>query len=191
MKCGRTAANGLLLLVVWTMALSSVHAQKGAETFTATATVKTAGAATASAPVTISVDRKMSQTEAETFTTAFAKGGVPALRKALAGVSPTGSIRLGTGAPTPTRLTIERPTDKGRLLTIVTDQPLLFLGAGVPGAKPKEGYDFGVVDIEVDAQGSGSGTLSPAAKVAVKQGVFIVDDYASEMVRLTDVKKVN
>ena len=34
--------------------------QTGAEHFTATATIKTAGAAEASAPVTITIDRKMS-----------------------------------------------------------------------------------------------------------------------------------
>jgi hypothetical protein len=65
----------------------------------------------------------------------------------------------------------------------------LFLGAGVPGAKPKEGYDFAIIDIEVDASGSGSGTIAPAAKVTLKQGVFVVEDYASELVRLTAVKK--
>jgi hypothetical protein len=113
-----------------------------------------------------------------------------ALRKALAGVAPTGSVRVGKGEPTPTRLTVERATDKGRLLTIVTDKPILFLGGGMPGAKPKEGYDFAVVDIEVDAKGSGSGTLAPAARVTVKEGVFVVDDYASELVRLTGVSRM-
>ena len=102
----------------------------------------------------------------------------------------TGSVKLGAGAATPTRLAIERPTDKGRLLTIVADQPLLFLGAGVPGAKSKEGYDFAIIDIVVDASGSGAGALAPAAKVTVKQGVFVVEDYAAEMVKLTAVKKV-
>jgi hypothetical protein len=72
----------------------------------------------------------------------------------------------------------------------VTDQPIAFLGAGLPGAKAKEGYDLGVVDIEIDAKGSGSGTLAPAAKVTVKQGVFVVEDYASELVKLTGVSKV-
>ena len=81
-------------------------------------------------------------------------------------------------------------TDKGRLLTIVADQPILFLGAGVPGAKPKDGYDFAIIDIEVGATGSGSGTLAPAAKVTVKQDVFVVEDYGAELVRLTAVKKV-
>jgi hypothetical protein len=181
--------NGVLSLVASTLAVSAGYAQTS-ETFSATAAVKTAGAATASAPVTVVVDRKMPQAEADKLVGAFKTGGPAALRKALVGVAPTGTVQLGSGAATPTRLTIERATDKGRLLTIVADQPILFLGAGVPGAKPKEGYDFAIIDIEVDAKGAGSGTLAPAAKVTVKNGVFVVDDYGAELVRLTAVKKV-
>ena len=70
---------------------------------------------------------------------------------------------------TPTRFTIERATGDGRLLTILADRPLLFVGAGVPGAKPKEGYDFAVIDIEVDAKGNGSGTIAPAAKIRLNR----------------------
>jgi hypothetical protein len=172
------------------LAVASTASSQGGETFTATAAVKTAAGAAATAPVTIAVDRKMPQKEVDSFLAAFKSGGVPALRKALEGVPPTGSVRVGSGTPTPTRLTLERPTDKGRLLTIVTDTPILFLGAGVPGAKPKEGYDFAVIDLEVDGKGAGSGSVAPAAKVTVKQGVFVVDDYASELVKLTDVRKV-
>ena len=65
-------------------------------------------------------------------------------------------------------------------MTSVTEAPKLHSGAGLPGAKPKEGYDFAVLDLIVDAQGGGSGTLAPAAKIGVKQGAFMVDDYAAE-----------
>jgi hypothetical protein len=98
-------------------------------------------------------------------------------------------VRLGSAAPTETRLTLERPTDTGRLLTIVADRPILFMGAGLPGAKAKTGYDFAVIDLEVDAAGRGAGTLSPAATVKVSNGAFVVDDYAAEIIRLTDVKR--
>jgi hypothetical protein len=187
MTCGLvvlTCGLGLRMLA------DAADDQPGPETFTAMATVKTAGGGTANAPVTIVVDRKMSQEEADSFKGAFKTGGAPALRKKLDGVPATGSIRLGSGTPTPTRLTLERATDKGRLLTIVTDKPILFLGGGLPEAKPKEGYDFGIIDIEVNEKGTGSGTLAPAAKVAVKQDVFVVEDYSSELIELTDVKKV-
>jgi hypothetical protein len=112
------------------------------------------------------------------------------LRKALAGVPAVGSVTLGTGKPTPARLAIERRTDKGRLLTLVTDTPVLFLGAGLPGAKPKEGHDFGVVDLEVDDAGNGSGVISPAAKITVEKEMFVVSDYSLELVQLKAVKKV-
>jgi len=184
----KTAIN----LLSWAACLavaSIAYAQAGAETFTATATVKTAGNATATAPVTITITRKMSESETEKIRAAFTSGGLTGLRNALSGVPPTGSVKIGNAAPTPARITMERATDKGRLLTVVTDQPLLFVGAGVPGAKPKAGYDFAVVDIEVDAKGSGSGTISPAAKVGLKQGAFVVEDYAVELVQLTGVTK--
>lgn len=66
---------------------------------------------------------------------------------------------------------------------------MFFVGAGVPGAKPKEGYDFAVIDIVVDGKGTGSGTIAPAAKITTKQGAFVVEDYGVEVVRLTAVKK--
>jgi len=60
---------------------------------------------------------------------------------------------------------------------------------GVPGAKPKEGYDFAVIDLQVDAKGGGTGTIAPAAKIKLNQDAFVVEDYSGEVVRLTAVKK--
>ena len=179
-----------VLVVGMVVTLAAGQAQTGPETFTATATVKTGGGATATAPVRIAVDRVMPQAEADTYAAAFRKGGAADLRKALTGVKPTGSVTIGTQPSTPTRITFERRTDKGRLITIVTDAPLLFLGAGTPGAKPKEGYDFAVIDLEVSDQGRGSGVMSPAAKIGLKDTAFVVTDYSIELVQLKDVTKV-
>ena len=82
-----------------------------------------------------------------------------------------------------------RATSKGRLLTIVTDAPIVFLGGGAPGAKPREGYDFAVIDLELDGAGTGAGVFAPAAKVKVMQGVFVVDDYSGEILNLTGVSR--
>lgn len=178
------------LLTLALPASAFVYAQADEETFTATATVQSAGGATATAPVTIVVSRKMPHEEADRLMAAFKTDGAAGLRRALAGVPPTGSVRIGNGTPTPTRLTLERTTDRGRLLTIVADRPLVFLGAGLPGAKPKEGYDFSIVDLLVDEAGNGSGTLAPAATVKLQQGAFVVDDYGADTVRLNGVKRV-
>ena len=186
----QTTMSACLAAAVSLSCATLAHAQAGAERFTATATVKTAGGAEATAPVTITIDRKMPEAEADKLVAAFKSGGAAGLRKALAGVPPTGFVQLADGAPTPARITIESPTDKGRLITVVTDKPMLFLGGGVPGAKPKAGYDFAMIDLEVDASGAGSGTLAPAAKITVKGSAFVVEDYATEFVRLAGVKKV-
>ena len=182
------AISGVLGLAVVT-AMPAARAQTGPETFTATATVKTAAGGTATTPVTIVIDHKMPQNEADKFAAAFKSGGAEALKKALVGVKPTGSVTIGSGKPTPTRLTLERPTGSGRLITIVTDQPLLFLGAGAPGAKPKEGYDFAVIDLTVSAAGTGTGQIAPAAKISTNQGAFVVSDYSSEYIQLTKVAR--
>jgi hypothetical protein len=180
--------TGFLTVVLTAATIAAVRGGAPAETFNATATVKTAGGATATAPVTIVIDRTTPEGEAERLRAAFAKGGTAGLRTALEGVPPTGSIKLGTTQAV-TRLTLERTTDEGRLLTILTDTPIVFLGAGVPGAKPQAGFDFAILDIEVRADGKGSGTLSPAAKIALKDGAFVVADYAAELVQITGVKK--
>ena len=61
-----------LALAVAAAAVLPTHAQT--ETFTATASIKTAGGAAASAPVTIVVDRKMPQAEADKFLAAVPAG---------------------------------------------------------------------------------------------------------------------
>jgi hypothetical protein len=162
----------------------------GQEIFKATASIKTAGGVAATAPVTITVDRKMTRAQADGLIETFKTGGADALRKALDGVPPTGSVRIGDASAVAARLAIERPTDKGRLVTVVTLQPIVFIGAGVPNAKATDAYEFGVIDIEVDANGKGSGTLSPAAKIKVHEGAFVVEDYASDLVELKEVSKV-
>ena len=183
---GFTLLSGALLVTA-----ASLRAQATAEVFTATATVKTADGKSGSAPVTISIDRTMPKSESEPLVAAFKSGGAAGLRKALAGVPPTGTVRVGDGKVTPTRFTIERAAGGGRLLTIVTDQPLVFIGAAKPNAKPQAGYDFAVIDMQVDAQGSGAGTIAPAARLKLNQDALVVEDYSGEVVRLTAVKKTS
>jgi hypothetical protein len=179
MKSGSAVCISVLIV------LACVGVVQGSETIKAVATVKSAGGTNATTPVSVTIDRTTPQPEADTLVAAFKASGADGLRKALEGVPPTGSVRVGDGAATPARLTLERTTDQGRLLTILTDTPIMFLGAGKPGAKQTKGYDFAVVDLQFKADGTGSGTLAPAARISVKGGAFVVEDYATDMVRLT------
>jgi len=136
------------------------------------------------------IDRKMPKVEVDALLAAFQAGGAAGLRKALAGVAPTGAVRVGAAKPVPARLTLERATATGKLITIVTDQPVMFVGIGMPAVTSKAGYDFAVVDLIIDAKGNGTGTIAPAARVTVKQGVPVVEDQAATAIRLTGVTKV-
>ncbi len=177
--------SGVVLVVAASVARGQIT-----EVFTAKATVKGASGATASAPVRITVDRITPQDEVDKMAAVFKKDGAKGLRKALAALPRTGSVQLGNGEAVPTRITVDRSTPKGRVLTMITDKPVMFLGAGLPDAKPKEGYDFGVIQLQIDKAGSGSGTIAPAAKIRTSaEGSFEVEDYSSEVVQLGVVRK--
>jgi hypothetical protein len=129
MQPGTSAAIGLLVLAgVVGAAPSSVAQPQGAaaETFTATATVKTGAGSAATAPVTIVVSRKMTDAEADSLKAAFRgrrTGG------AAQGTRRRASHRFDSArrrTADPTRLTLERTTGAGRLLTIVTDSRFCF-----------------------------------------------------------------
>jgi hypothetical protein len=90
----------------------------------------------------------------------------------------------------PIHFTVERSTARRRSLTIVTDRPMLSLGVGIPTATATDGYDFAVLQIEIDARNRGGGTLWRAAKVKLNKGAFVVDDYASGLVRVTCLTKL-
>ena len=160
----QTARMCGLALAVWTSAALAAQAQS--ETFTATATVKTAGGASATRRSRLSSTARCRRPKSIATWRSSTKAGRPRCAKpSPASPRPVRCDWRG-GPPTPTRLTLERPTDKGRLLTIVTDEPVVFLGAGVPGAKPREGYDFAIIDLDltrrqrqrhVRARGKGDG----------------------------------
>src|SRR4029453_6762982 len=105
----QTSMSACLAVAVSLAWATLAQAQAGAESFTATATVKTAGGAEATAPVTIAIDRMMPEAEADKLVAPLKSDGPAGLRKALAGVPPTGSVQLAAGAPTPALITIDRP----------------------------------------------------------------------------------
>jgi hypothetical protein len=163
------------------------HQTDAVETFTATASIKNAHGAAATLPVTISVARKMSREEADVLIAAYRAGGVSALRAALEPVPPTGVVRVGDQSVT-ARVTIERPTDKGRLLTIVADGPLI-LPSGAAPVGGVEGCDFTVIDLEETAGGDWTGVLAPAAQIATSGKAFVITDLAKEVIWLSAVTR--
>jgi hypothetical protein len=159
------------------------------ETLTASATLTTAGGASARAPLTVVIDRFATDAERDELLAAVTKGGTTAARTLLAARGDAGSVQLGAQR-TPIKYAYARSIGGGRLVTVVTAEPIAFVGGGLPNAPAKAGYDLGLVMLEVAESRAGQGELVPAAKVRVtEQGAIVTEDYGSEVVRLSNVVK--
>ena len=172
-------------LLIGCSAVASAQAQS--ETFTATASVKTAAGAEATAPVTIVVTRLTTDAERDTVVAALKAGGMAAAVKALKSKPNIGYIDVGKKR-TPLKYAYQRPMSGGRLITVIASEPIAHLGAGLPDAKPKAGFDLALAALDVKDAGAGTGELAPAATIKVSDtGALQTQDYGAEAVHLTNV----
>jgi hypothetical protein len=160
------------------------------ETFSATASLKTAGGVSTTAPLTVTVNQFATEAEQAALMAAVKSGKTTAVRDWLQKRPDAGTLQLGSRR-TPIKYVFGRTTADGRLITVATAEPIVFAGAGVPGAKPTTGYELGLVLLNLTTSGPGSGELSPAAKVRVNdQGALVTEDYnAANVVHLSNVLK--
>ena len=160
------------------------------EIFRAEASMKSAGGVSASAPVTVTVSHFASDADHSALVGALKKGGTAAVKEWLRNRPDAGTLQLGSRR-TPIKFAYSRPAGGGRLITVATAEPIVFTGAGLPGAKTTEGYELGLVLLDLAGTGPGRGELSPAAKVRVNdQGAIVTEDYnAADVVHLSNVVK--
>ncbi len=161
-------------------------------TFSATATAKTADGRGGSLPVTIRIGRFVTDADREAIL-AIVKAHQPgATLKALTGKPDIGYIQLGEKR-TPIKFAYARSTGDGRLITVVTAQPVYFLSdpkAATP--KPKQGFELALALLVLDGRDTGDGELAPAAKIRMDdKGAIVTEEYGSEVVRLVKITKVN
>ena len=174
------------LVLGWGTAAS--WAQAPAETFTATATLKTKAGVQMTAPVTVVVNRLSSDTERAAVMEALKKGGSPAVLQALKAAGDVGYIEVGERKTT-LKFAGSRPLGGGRLVTVIAPSPIAYLGAGLPDAKPKAGFDLSLAILEVKEAGAGTGELVPAATVKLSDtGAIQTQDYGAETVLLSNVQ---
>jgi hypothetical protein len=159
-------------------------AQTKPETFTATASVKNRSAQ-ATADLSVQVQGYTSEDERAALIKAVREGGMAAVQKKLAAMPDAGFIQLGQ-RKTAIKFAGRRPLPDGQLVTVVTAEPILFLGAGLPEAKPASGPHVAVAILDVkNGSESGMGELAPAAKIGVDEGgALLIEDYGSTVVWL-------
>ena len=180
----RPAALGLAL------SLLTAGAANAQETWTARAELKTADGQLRTAPVTISLDRMLTTAERDVLLAAFKSGDAAVLKKALAAQPTLGTVEGGNKVKVPVKFAFPRSTGGGKVVTIVCNEPIVYIGGDAANAKPKAGYDLAYVLLVLDGDGKGTGEAAPAAKLKFRDdGALVTEDYGPGTVWLKDVVK--
>ncbi len=161
--------------------------QTAPEVFNARATVG-AAAGRGDAYVTIRVDHYSAKKDVDKLESALKTGGSAAFVQALKGSPVAGGFEVG-GRTVSIRYAKEVTSEKGRTMTLVLDTPVYFIGGGVPGAKPREGFDVAIVQLQMDPAGVGEGKMAVAAKVKPGADAPDVEAYEGEPVKLLSVMR--
>jgi hypothetical protein len=175
--------------VVLALGLSGLAGQAlAAEVYTGNAKFTAANGKRTSVPVTISFDAPTTEEERAMLVDKF-KSDPASTKDLLAGMKELGYIEARDHR-VPIRYVYARPGGHGQIITVLSDEPLGFIGGDKKSAKPKEGYDLSYAQIDVDASGKGSGEMAPACKIKfMESGAPAVDDYGKQVVWLDDVTK--
>jgi hypothetical protein len=177
------------LLVISTVGAQKPGALTAPETFTAQLH-GTTGTGALSSMMTIHVDRYLTERQRTPLTEALRIGAYSGFLQALRQAPQVGSLTIGQQTFA-LRWAREQTTDNGRTISLITDKPVYFVGGGRADAKPRAGYELGVVQLTLDASGAGTGTMAAAARVKPDgKGGVILDDYAREPIMVTAVHRV-
>jgi hypothetical protein len=182
-----TVLSTSVSMIVLAAALSVPQAGPHPQTFDLVATASPNAAAKGGITVamTVQLDRYTPEHELKTMTDGLKYDGYKGFLNALREAPRVGTLDVA-GQTFGIRWAREVPNANGRIISLVTDQPVFFVGGGRKDAKPKGGYEVAVIQLVLDASGKGTGTMAAAARVKPggETGVRI-DNYAEKPVQLT------
>ena len=189
MRVQMLAPVALLILAAAPAGVLSQQQRGAPELFTANVQATAASGASAAASVQIDIRRYTPDAERTAVENALKGGGYPAFLTALRKAPEVGTVSMGT-QKWAIRWAREQPTPQGRTIVVVTDKPIFFLGGARANAKPRAGYEVGLIRMQVDNAGMGTGEMAAAARVKPggETGVQ-VDDYADQPLTLTGVAR--
>jgi len=189
MRVQMLAPVALLILAAAPAGVLSQQQRGAPELFTANVQATAASGASAAASVQIDIRRYTPDAERTAVENALKGGGYPAFLTALRKAPEVGTVSMGT-QKWAIRWAREQPTPQGRTIVVVTDKPIFFLGGARANAKPRAGYEVGLIRMQVDNAGMGTGEMAAAARVKPggETGVQ-VDDYADQPLTLTGIAR--
>ena len=188
--CASVTNLALMLSLLPAAQLGEAKKPTAPESFRAHANVASGKGQSAATYVDIKVDKYARDVDREAMLTALKTGGYPALLTALRNAPALGTVKIGETSAVIRWAREQRTGEHKRTISIVTDKPLGFVGGAKVDAKPREGYELAVLQLEMDDAGTGMGTMAAAAKIKPggPNGIQL-DDYADAPIKFVSITR--
>jgi hypothetical protein len=185
-------ASGLLLAgALRPLNAPGLAAANAVERFTATAVAASrAGVPPVAIKIEILIDRWSTDAERDRLIETLKIKGSNRLLALIRSFPSIGHISTSTSSGTSLRFAHAKPTDDGgRQIIIATERPMSLSDQRTRLRRTAD-HPFSLVDIRIERSGSGVGKLAYAAELVYnrKTGAIEIENYATEPVRLTDVR---
>ena len=169
-----------------TLGLAQTNGQ--AERFTANAVSLSHEYGTGQQVVQITIDRWSPSSERERLVNVLQEKGANELLKQLQKNRPVGRIRTPDSLGYDLRYAQQTPSEEGgRTIVIATDRPIGFWEAT---EHPRSfDYPFTIIEMKLEREGRGTGTLSYATKIVPRgNNVIELEDFATQPIMLNNIK---
>ena len=187
----RWKALGIALLMASAVVAGSAQTHGEREEFNAVAIMNN-NLGSAADRVIMRVTRWSTEAERGTVTRAMLKGGPDALLEVLRDQRSVGTIRTPDTLAYDLRYAHQEPGEEGgRKIMLATDRPISFWEAV---NRPRiSDYPFTVIQMNIDKNGEGTGTLSLFTKIQARGNTIELENFATSPVMLTKIeaKKIN
>lgn len=134
--------------------------------------------------LTVTIEKYNTAEEIQELAKILAEKGQDALLKAIE-KRETGRIRIGNRLSYPLAATRTFEVEGKRIVRAMTDRPIAMIEAWRDSRSMD--YPFGFVELVLDAEGKGQGTLIVGAKLEFKDGKLEMESYGREPFRLTNI----
>jgi len=173
-----------LMVLVCSLALAQTNGQP--ERFTANAVSLSPQYGTGQQTVEINVNRWSPSSDRETLIAALMKSP-DELLKQLQKMRPVGTIRTPDSIGYDLHYAQQTPLPEGgRSIVIATDRPIGFWEAT---NRPRSiDYPFTVIQMNLDRNGMGSGTMSYATRITTKNNIIELEDFATQSIMLNNIR---
>jgi hypothetical protein len=180
---------GVLMAVVAVPVLAAAQTKGASEEFNAILTNISNVGGTGLTPVTIRINRWTPEDENERLLATLRDKGQDAFLRELLDVKPVGSIA------TPTSLRYNffyaaqtAGEEGGRRIMLISDRPMRM--AERIGGGPSRDYPFTVIELRLDKEGKGEGTLAQMVQLRLVGNFLGIENLATAPMKLGEVKKV-